>query len=362
MAQALADFGRLRRLPADLLYLAPWRGWTASLDRGPPGRRRTCAAGRLLACASRPEALALLQPAASPGCALAVVARTPAYRLWQCQREGLPWDAVPPWQGEGACLTRPHDALHGLPAARVAACWTPERRRRHFEDAAAQALQAAPAADLARARARCVLRTGVPARPNPCWNRRAPHAHQNSTPHRLRACIPPRPARAVELGLMQRLGQVHAARPDRAGRAPGAGGHRTGCRAARQGGGRFSPITDTTLPAVPARNLATADPPEMGGAHDTCVAEHLFPVLLVLGWSRARRPWRCWRHDAGDPGLVGKFDAPLAHAPVVGGRDALPGRDAGVGSFVAGPLGWDCADNERTSVWRTGRARQNRQT
>ena len=73
----------------------------------------------------------------------------PAYTLWQRQREQLQWDAHLPWHGEGALLTRPRDAVQWAPlthagCALLDACAAGAT----FEDAAAQALQADPAADL----------------------------------------------------------------------------------------------------------------------------------------------------------------------------------------------------------------------
>ena len=60
-------------------------------------------------------------------------------------------DADLPWQGEGALLTRPYDAVQWAPlphagCALLDAC----AAGASFEDAAAQALQADPAADLSQ--------------------------------------------------------------------------------------------------------------------------------------------------------------------------------------------------------------------
>ena len=96
-----------------------------------------------------PEALALLHLQPHPAARWQWCAAHPAYRLWQRQRAGLAWDANLPWQGEGALLTRPHDAVQWAPlphagCALLDACAAGAT----FEDAAAQALQADPAADL----------------------------------------------------------------------------------------------------------------------------------------------------------------------------------------------------------------------
>ena len=79
----------------------------------------------------------------------------------ESQRDGLPWDTDLPWQGEGALLTRPHDAVQWAPlphagCALLDACAAGAT----FEDAAAQALQADPAADLP-ALVALLLRTGA---------------------------------------------------------------------------------------------------------------------------------------------------------------------------------------------------------
>ena len=96
-----------------------------------------------------PEALALLHLQPHPAARWQWCAAHPAYRLWQRQRAGLAWDANLPWQGEGALLTRPHDAVQWAPlphagCALLDACAAGAT----FEDAAAQALQADPTADL----------------------------------------------------------------------------------------------------------------------------------------------------------------------------------------------------------------------
>ena len=62
-----------------------------------------------------PEALALLHLQPHPAARWQWCAAHPAYRLWQRQRAGLAWDANLPWQGEGALLTRPHDAVQWVP-------------------------------------------------------------------------------------------------------------------------------------------------------------------------------------------------------------------------------------------------------
>jgi len=115
-----------------------------------------------------PEALARLRLQPHPAARWQWCAEHPAYRLWQCQRDGLPWDAHLPWQGEGALLTRPHDAVQWAPlphagCALLDACAAGAT----FEDAAAQALQADPAADLP-ALVALLLRTGALRAPEPC--------------------------------------------------------------------------------------------------------------------------------------------------------------------------------------------------
>ena len=96
-----------------------------------------------------PEALALLHLQPHPAARWQWCEDHPAYTLWQRQREQLQWDAHLPWHGEGALLTRPHDAVQWVPlshagCALLDACAAGAT----FEDAAAQALQADPAADL----------------------------------------------------------------------------------------------------------------------------------------------------------------------------------------------------------------------
>ena len=139
MARALPSFSTTLRPPPTCPIWAPWRGWTAA------GQKPTWLARQ------PPEALALLRLQPHPGTRWQWCADHPAYTLWQRQREGLPWDAALPWQGEGALLTRPHDAVQWAPlphagCALLDAC----AAGASFEDAAAQALQADPAAALSQ--------------------------------------------------------------------------------------------------------------------------------------------------------------------------------------------------------------------
>ena len=114
-----------------------------------------------------PQALAVLRLQPHPAVRWQWCSAHPAYSLWQHQREGLSWDSALPWQGEGALLTRPHDAVQWarLPRAGCVlldACAAGAT----FEDAAAQALQAHPGADLPTLVA-LLLRTGALRPPEP---------------------------------------------------------------------------------------------------------------------------------------------------------------------------------------------------
>ena len=80
----------------------------------------------------------------------------------------MAWGANLPWRGDGALLTRPHDAVQWAPlphagCALLDACATGAT----FEDAAARALQADPAADLP-ALVALLLHTGALRAPEPC--------------------------------------------------------------------------------------------------------------------------------------------------------------------------------------------------
>ena len=108
-----------------------------------------------------PEALALLHLQPHPAARWQWCAAHPAYRLWQRQRAGLAWDANLPWQGEGALLTRPHDAVQWVPLSHAGCALLDDcAAGAPFEDAAAQALQADPGADLP-ALVALLLRTGA---------------------------------------------------------------------------------------------------------------------------------------------------------------------------------------------------------
>ena len=135
---------------ADLPYL----GAVARLDRWWTESHLAANAPALSAAwlaRQPPEALALLHLQPHPAARWQWCADHPAYTLWQRQREGLPWDAALPWHGVGALLTRPHDAVQWAPlphagCALLDAC----AAGASFEDAATQALQADPAADLSQ--------------------------------------------------------------------------------------------------------------------------------------------------------------------------------------------------------------------
>ena len=145
---------------ADLSYL----GAVARLDRCWTESHLAANAPALSAAwlaRQPPEALALLHLQPHPAARWQWCAAHPAYTLWQRQRDGLAWDANLPWQGEGALLTRPHDAVQWAPlphagCALLDAC----AAGASFEDAATQALQADPAADLSQLVA-LLLHTGA---------------------------------------------------------------------------------------------------------------------------------------------------------------------------------------------------------
>ena len=163
----LVDYGNgfagfLAQFPpaADLPYL----GAVARLDRCWTEAHLAADAPTLQAAwlaQQAPEALALLRLQPHPAARWHWCAEHPAYQLWQRQRASLPWDDQLSWQGEGALLTRPHDAVQWSPlphagCALLDACAAGAT----FEDAAAQALQTDPGADLP-ALVALLLRTGA---------------------------------------------------------------------------------------------------------------------------------------------------------------------------------------------------------
>lgn len=273
---------------ADLPYL----GAVARLDRCWTEAHLAADAATLQAAwlaQQPPETLALLRLQPHPAARWQWCADHPAYSLWQRQRDGLAWDAALPWQGEGALLTRPHDAVQWAPlphagCALLDAC----AAGASFEDAATQALQADPAADLSRLVA-LLLQSGALRPRNPVELGENPmyttHASTGT------ALAPQSGSRGLWNGLAERLEQLTphslialAARLALAGIFWMSG--RTKVE------GVFT-ITDTTyllfreeykLPLVP-RNGRRRWPPWPSMCSRCCWC-----------WDSAHacRPWRCW--------------------------------------------------------------------
>jgi uncharacterized membrane protein YphA (DoxX/SURF4 family) len=226
-----------------------------------------------------PEALALLRLQPHPAARWQWCAEHPAYTLWQCQREGLPWDADQPWQGEGTLLTRPHDAVQWAPlphagCALLDACAAGAT----FEDAAAQALARPTPPPTCPRSSRCCCAPAPCAPPNPV-ERGAPHAHH---PFPCRLCAPhPAPERGG-CGTAWPSGWSSCTPHSLialAARLALAGIFWMSGRTKVEG---VFTITDTTYLLFREEYKLPLIPPEWA-APMAAVAEHLFPVLLVLG-------------------------------------------------------------------------------
>jgi hypothetical protein len=145
------------------------RCWTEA-HLSPPTRRRCTPHGWLAAIAAEaPKRCTRLVHPAAPGHALALVRAAPAFTICRAmpRASGVSLRRLH-WQAEGALLTRPRGAVQWAPlphagCALLDACAAGAT----FEDAAAQALQADPAADLP-ALVALLLRTGALRAPEPC--------------------------------------------------------------------------------------------------------------------------------------------------------------------------------------------------